>query len=212
MIIINSNTLPEVISVHNVYDTEFLSYYFMPIKLAYTDNMVYEKRILQFSDLILDAADDFYKTYGSREYIENYIYLTVKRLYQDGKCGFNRPGYHLDGFGTNDINYIWSDCQPTIFNTGSFHLSEDDNLSLVELEQQAKEENEITYPDNVLLKLDATVPHKVNSNIHTGVRTFFKLTFSKDRFNLIGNTHNYELDYNWEMKPRKNQRNICSVK
>ena len=39
-------------------------------------------------------------------------------------------------------------------------------------------------------------------------RTFFKLSFSKDKYDLKGNSHNYLFDYNWEMRERKENRNI----
>jgi len=40
------------------------------------------------------------------------------------------------------------------------------------------------------------------------MRTFVKISFSKDKYDLIGNSHNYEMDYKWDMKERKEERNI----
>jgi hypothetical protein len=52
-----------------------------------------------------------------------------------------------------------------------------------------------------------TVIHRVATVVEPGMRTFVKITVSDRRFNLIGNTHNYELDYDWEMHPRQVERN-----
>lgn len=46
-------------------------------------------------------------------------------------CSFNRMGYHSDGFLTDDINYIWCDNNPTIFNISAFNLTLDENLKSV---------------------------------------------------------------------------------
>jgi len=78
---------------------------------------------------------------------------------------------------------------------------------MIDMESQALEENNITYPNNTLLGLDPFVVHKVGPYVE-GIRTFFKLTFSKDIFNLENNSHNYMFAYDWEMKPRKEQRNV----
>lgn len=40
------------------------------------------------------------------------------------------------------------------------------------------------------------------------MRAFLKVSFSKDKYDLLGNSHNYLMDYNWEMKARKEDRNI----
>ena len=52
---------------------------------------------------------DFKNKYGRYRFLDSYMYLTVKRQYQSKSKLFNRPGYHSDGFLTDDINYIWSD-------------------------------------------------------------------------------------------------------
>jgi len=40
------------------------------------------------------------------------------------------------------------------------------------------------------------------------MRAFVKVSFSKDKYDLIGNAVNYEIDYNWNFKPRENTRNV----
>ena len=205
--------LPEVIGPIVLDCKEFMSYQYLPIKLAYPEssiraeicNITLEPRLECFRELINLSVLDFNKNYPE-EFKYSYIYLTAKRAYQSGGCGFNRSGYHSDGYGTLDVNYIWSDSQPTIFNTSKFNLSKDDLISLDNMELQAKIENEVTYPDNTLLRLDQYVIHKVGK-IQEGVRTFVKISYSFDKYNLEGNSHNYELNYNWKMYPRNLTRN-----
>ena len=101
----------------------------------------------------------------------SYAYLTCHNLYQCGKP-FNRPGWHIDGFGTDDVNYIWSNKQPTVFNHGPFSLSDDDKQSMIDMNNQAKEENNFTFPDCSLVRINSSV-HKVGDLVE-GMRCFLK--------------------------------------
>lgn len=211
MIINCINETPKVIGMSNPKFTEYLHYQYLPIKLMDTTfslGLKLEKR-LNFLQAFIDTCIlDFDENLDNPT--DYYIYLTVKHLYQKPNCGFNRNGWHIDGFLSDDINYIWSNKQPTIFNNGLFNLTDDHNIALEEMNLQAISSNNITYPDRTILRLNNKVIHKVGP-IEEGIRSFIKLTFSRDKFNLEGNSHNYELDYNWDMFPRKKERNHPSV-
>lgn len=138
---------------------------------------------------------------------DNYVYLTAKHLYVTPDNMGNRPGWHSDGFGTDDLNYIWCDAAPTEFCVQPFTLSDDCALSMHEMEQQANEKNVIVYPVKTLLKLDSGVIHRVAAGGIAGYRTFVKISISKDQYNLKGNAHNYLFDYEWEMHERQATRN-----
>ena len=150
---------------------------------------------------------DFVGSFGLNRYVDSYVYLTAKHQYQRNHQGFNRPGWHSDGFSTDDISYIWSDKQPTIFNSGDFYLSDDDSFSMKEMEQQALEENNFFYPNNSVVRMDQYSIHKVGE-YEEGDRAFIKICFSKDQYALKGNSINYELDYDWEYQDRHKERNI----
>ncbi len=81
-------------------------------------------------------------------------------------------------------------------------------MSINQMNAQTKPENNFTYDDNTLLRLDQFVIHKASDTPYKGVRTFVKISFSKDKYDLEGNSHNYLLNYNWTMRPRQNYRNI----
>lgn len=84
----------------------------------------------------------------------------------------------------------------------------DDKLSLAEMGLQAIPENDIKFRENELLRLNQFNIHRVDTFMTCGMRTFLKVSFSKDKYDLIGNSHNSLMDYNWEMRERKAERNI----
>lgn len=205
------NELPKVVGVANPKFTEYLHYQYLPIKLK--DSTIFlgvklEKRLQFLRSFVDTCISDFDENLDDPT--DYYVYLTVKHMYQKPNCGFNRNGWHIDGFLTDDINYIFYSSQPTVFNHGHFSLNEDHDLALKEMQDQADPIFNIRYPNNTILRLNNKVVHKVGQ-IEEGIRSFIKLTFSRDKFNLEGNSHNYELDYNWEMFPRKKERNHPSV-
>lgn len=187
---------------------EMLFYQYLPIKLIGQAEPKMEERLKCFSEIIGAACCNFIGIFGLDRYVNSYVYVTAKCMFQKSGYSFNREGYHSDGFMTEDINYVWCDKQPTVFNSTKFILSQDDCLSLTEMEIQAKEENEFTHAENTLLRLDQFNIHKVAEIKDIGLRTFLKVSISKDRYDLKGNSHNYLLDYDWQMKTRKIERNI----
>ena len=199
---------PKDLGVIDVDCKEMLFYQYLPIKLPNQTEPIVERRLKCFEDLIGACCCDFVADYGLSRYMESYVYLTAKRLYQGKGYSFNRKGYHSDGFLTDDINYLWSNSLPTVFNFGKFDLSLDDDVSMVEMEQQANADNEFSYPQNSLLRLDQFVIHKVSDKEIEGMRTFAKVSFSTDKYDLIGNSKNYLLDYDWQMRERVLKRNI----
>lgn len=204
----NYGSLPAHLGYFENHTDEMFFYQYLPIKFVGNHNPIYENRLKCFDKLIGKICCDFIGEFGLNAYMDSNVYLTAKRLFVTPECGYNRPGYHSDGFGTSDINYIWSDRFPTIFNTSKFVLSENDILSLEEMDKQAKKQNEIHFFDNSILRLNQYNIHKCGEVTETTIRTFVKVSFSGDKYDLKGNSHNYKLNYNWEMKDRKLERNI----
>lgn len=203
--------LPQPIGEFKATPNEMMFYQYLPIKMNTGRNIFLEPRLKCFEEIILAACADFATCFGPEALTKHYVYLTAKYMYQSPNTHFNRTGYHSDGFMTPDINYIWSDRFPTIFNHSDFNLTPDDSISMAEMETQANPENEYVFSDNALLRLNQYCIHKVNDNCEGGMRAFVKVSFSKDRYNLIGNAHNYLIDYSWIMQPRKESRNIPQV-
>lgn len=201
------NPESKLLGLFNVKFTEYAKYQYLPIKLP-GGEFVIEKRLLPFHKLISMCLDDISIYHGNTYIDDKYVYLTVKSEYQRGKA-FNRAGWHIDGFGTNDINYIWSNIQPTVFNFSHFTLSSNEEESMYEMTEQAKPINDYTYPNNALVRADDSV-HRVGDLVE-GHRVFFKLTVSKDLFNALGNSINHELEYDRPNKKRGKERNVCAL-
>lgn len=158
---------------------EMLFYQYLPIKLPEEKHAIYEKRLYSFRPLIDYVINDFKNSFGYEEYINSYVYLTAKKLFQTPNNSFNRSGYHSDDF-----------------------------ISMSEMESQAKKENEVVFPNNKVIRLNQYNIHKVGEITENSLRTFAKLSFSKDKYDLEGNSHNYLIDYKWDLKKRKEARNI----
>lgn len=148
---------------------------------------------------------------------DRWVYLTAKRLHVTPSSMGNRPGWHSDGFGTDDVNYIWCDAVPTVFleTDDLFSLPEDHLESMKRMEHKSHSGDVFLtrYPVGSLLRLDPSVIHKVDSdNTYEGMRTFVKITLSKDKFNLEGNSINHKLPSQpWVYHPRETTRNLeCS--
>jgi hypothetical protein len=197
---------PIDLGIHDIKVDEIMFYQYLLIKKpgGYAFNS--ESRLNVFYNLVCAVRNDL----SPKIWDGSYVYLTAKRVYvSDGYCG-NRPGWHCDGFMSDDLNYIWCDKDATVFSgCGEIELTQDHEKSLLEMEAFVDYSCEVTYPVKSLLKLDQYVIHRCPENCEPGFRTFVKISVSKERYNLIGNSINYLLDYgdNWEWKERKAERN-----
>lgn len=190
---------PTIICKQELNSEEFCFVQYLPIKLKHSYHEAIPKNLLWMRALV-DAIDP-------DEFVGNYVYVTAKRLWLTETFKDNRGGWHSDGFMSDDINYIWYDTYPTEFCVQQFNLTEDHTLAMQEMTEQVQPEKIVTYPSNTMLKIDPSVIHRTNTTPYNGLRTFVKISISKDKYNLIGNAHNHLLDYNWDMKPRSEARN-----
>lgn len=207
------NQLPVIVKENIIINCdEFLFYQYMPVKFPNNGHIlstpVMEDRLNPFKYIVDLATQDFFDLKGYHEYKNTYIYLTVKNMFQIANTPINRPGWHSDGFLTDDINYIWYNNTPTIFNSSNFDLSLDDSLSLEEMNLQVDLTKNIKYFNNTLLRLNQFCIHRAADVLEPSLRTFLKISFSKDKYDLKGNTHNYNINYNWQMRDRSVNRNV----
>jgi hypothetical protein len=192
---------------------EMMCWLYCPIKLPGMQGFVFPDNLWQFVDIPRAAQADFISIEGRPRWRDSYVYLTAKTLYVSPESPGNRPGWHSDGFMTDDLNYIWSDRSGTEFwkpnYARSFTL--DHQLSLSEMEQAvANEPMIVTYPDKHLLRLDEFVIHRV-ARQSPGMRTFVKVSVSTNPYNLIGNSINHGMPTGWTYSPRASERNHTSA-
>lgn len=178
---------------------EMMCFLYLPIRMKGGDDVRVPEPLKIFGDLIRRVC--LWEPRGT------YLYLTAKHLYVTPQNPGNRPGWHADGFGTDDVNYIWYDALPTIFCVQDFHVSPDHERSMRQFEEQARPENFVQYPPKTLLRLTQENIHRTPIFERGQMRTFVKITSSLERYNLKGNAHNHLFDYDWKMYDREEVRN-----
>lgn len=137
------------------------------------------------------------------------VYLSARKGWASPDNPLNRPGWHCDGFGTDDMNYAWWRGPGTRFAIQHFHEISDDHVaSLRQFDQQIHPERIVQYPERGLYGLDPTVVHATPLIEPPGcMRQFIKVSFSDHHYNLENNSHNYLFDYDWPLVNRETIRN-----
>lgn len=181
-------SLPTEIGKYVINIDEMMFYQYLPISVPEHYGYHLEDRLKKYSCLVDTVRDDV----GLHDWGSSYVYLTAKTVFTNSHNPGNRPGWHSDGFGTRDLNYVWYDKNPTIFfHDGDLHsFTDDHNISLDEMENLAEGamRHYVTFPCYTLLRLDESVIHKVNLDIPDGVRSFVKISVSDKPYSLIGNS------------------------
>lgn len=181
--------------------TEMMFWLYCPIQTPHEDVCV-PANLRQFLPILDAVWNREGQSIGKR-----YVYLTAKTLFVSPGCIGNRPGWHSDGFGTDDINYIWYDRASTEFLNGMCVLSKDHAKSMEEMELLAKYLPTETFPEKHLLRLTAANIHRCPVNFDVGIRSFVKVSISDARYNLDGNSINYGLRERWPLVARSVDRN-----
>lgn len=198
---------PEIVAECELEPSEFQYYVYLPIKMNDGPTVRVPQNLMWLTELL-----------GFVEYDDDdYVYLTVKHMIHQAGCPVNRPGWHSDGFGTDDVNYVWYDGHPTEFFIGDFgDVPSDDFESMFYFDQFILHNYQIpqkpigeikNYPSKSLIRMDQYVIHRVSEKPFTGTRCFVKISVSKNKYDLQGNSHNYLFNYDWDMKPREVTRN-----
>ncbi|NTJ46870.1 hypothetical protein G6K93_07560 [Agrobacterium rhizogenes] len=184
---------------------EMMFWLYCPIKLPGQDQYTVPMNLKQFEPIVEAVAYDL----PFKDFINNYVYITAKTLFVSADNPGNRPGWHSDGFMTDDLNYIWSDSNGTMFwePESRVNFVQDHTLSLTEMRDAADVGPHRVYPDKRLLRLDQGVIHRV-ADVHAPrVRSFVKISVSRDQYDLVGNSVNHELAPNWTYHERAEERN-----
>lgn len=138
-----------------------------------------------------------------------YVYLSARKGYASPDNPLNRPGWHCDGFGTSDINFVWWDGPGTRFANQAFRgIVSDHNRSLRQFDEQVDPNRVVTYPEHGLYVIDPSVVHATPVISPPGcLRSYVKVSCSDHKYNLENNSHNWLFDYDWPMHSRDELRN-----
>ncbi|HKT54077.1 MAG TPA: hypothetical protein VJP88_06465 [Caulobacteraceae bacterium] len=200
--------LPRDLGLVELSPAEMMFWLYCPIKTPRTD-LVLPATLRQFLPIVLRA-----KWEDAERFRDSYVYLTAKTLYATPDCVGNRPGWHSDGFGTDDLNFIWYDRAPTEFVDcpKGFPLPDDCDASMDMMAWQAAVSPTVTFPAKHLLRLTPEAIHRCPVEFEPGMRTFVKVSVSADRYDLEGNSINHELGERWPLHPRQAERNHPSTR
>lgn len=185
-------------------------YLYLPIKMAGNPFFRVPEEFYAFQEIIAMAVNAECR----RQTCINHLYVYISIETSPLKAGIyqKRPGWHADGFLTDDVNYVWYDALPTEFCVQDFDITQCHTTSMKQFEEQARNENIVTYEAFNLIRMDQRHVHRTalpTENRHS--RTFVKISFSKHKYNLKGNSVNSLFNYDWKMHDRNEVRN-CPIK
>lgn len=145
---------------------------------------------------------------GTRGHPYNYTYLSARKGIATPGNPLNRPGWHCDGFGTDDLNYVWWVGPGTRFAAQCFYgIVSDHNRSMEQFDEQVKLDSVVSYAERGLYQIAPDVVHSTPEIKETCWRQYVKISFSDHKYNLENNSHNYMFDYDWPMHRRDGVRN-----
>lgn len=188
--------LPKDLGILDFPTDEMMFWLYCPLKMPGMFQPIYPDQLTQYSPLVQKVFEDL----SFDRWAKSYVYLTAKTLYVTETSPGNRLGWHSDGYLTDDLNYVWSSMNPTLFFDSGDSLCcfpRDHATALKWMDSicggPAGTEKIVTYPDRSLLRLDETVIHAVNPKPKTGLRTFLKVSVSYTPYALKGNSINHRL-------------------
>lgn len=187
---------------------EVMYYLYLPIYMPeQTHGMIQIPKNLMVIQPLIDQAIQFV---DQQERPKNeYIYISARKGWATPDNPLNRPGWHSDGFGTDDINIVWWKGSGTRFALQEFKdIPPEDDKALLEFEKQIDPRFIVdSFPQGGLYAMDQTVVHATPLLTKGEMRQYVKISFSPHKYNLENNSHNYFFDYDWDMEPRELIRN-----
>ena len=172
---------------------------YLPIYMNH--NLSIPERFSPFSHLIYLAREDC----KTKDY--KYIYITVKNLFVEKGGMQNRCGAHVDGFMSDDENYVYVSGQPTEWiSTALYKETPDHRASINNFNEYFSTSKILLMESNTLYRLGKTI-HRTPVIDYSHVRLFVKISFSNHKYNLEGNAINDGIRYHWKYYKRGMVRN-----
>jgi hypothetical protein len=181
--------------------SEMMFWLYLPIKMPGQFQPTVPKQLEKYMTIVQAVFQDL----SYQRWATSYLYLSVKITHVTPDAPGNRPGWHSDGFLTDDLNYIWADRNPTEFFIAEegrrlLSVSPDHQKSMGDFEfwanNIANTADRLEYAKvNHLYRLDQTNIHRVSLNVESGKRAFIKLSVSDKPYAQFGNSINHELPW-----------------
>lgn len=188
---------------------EMMFWLYLPVKLPDSTELSLPDNVKMFEPIVIKALEHVVHNDGQDFLDKSYVYLSAKVMHISPTAPGNRPGWHSDGFLSDDLNFVWSDSSPTFYwePASCVSFTKDHLKSLDEMTELANRGPIVTYPDKHLCRLDQTVIHRVGDVSKPMVRAFAKVSVSKNKYDLVGNSINHELAPDWTYHERNEIRN-----
>lgn len=185
---------------------EVMYYLYLPVKMGNSDIRLPPN--VECCLPLIYAADAWALRHGAYEY----VYLSARKGWATPDNPLNRPGWHADGFGTDDLNAVWWRGPGTRFAEHDFgEISKDHVESLRQFEERIDYRHVGSRNVGGLYGIDPYVVHATpNIDVPGCMRQYVKISFSNHQYNLENNSHNYLFDYDWPLHPREEVRNDTS--
>lgn len=197
--------MPKQLNYHTISLWEVMYYLYLPVRMDSSRELRLPMNVRQVLSLVYTAdkaVRDLQRTYA-------YTYLSARKGFATPDNPLNRPGWHCDGFGTDDLNFIWWKGPGTRFAVQHFQdISDDHNRSLMQFGAQVNPASVWSPPQEHLYMIDPSVVHATPIIEAPGcMREYVKISYSNEKYNLENNSHNYLFDYAWELHSRESIRN-----
>ncbi|SCW77220.1 hypothetical protein SAMN02927900_04785 [Rhizobium mongolense subsp. loessense] len=191
---------PNDLGCHDLDTSEMMFWLYLPIKMPGWFEPTLPKQLEKYRSLI-EAVQEDVILFTDTVWTNSYVYLSVKITHVTPDAPGNRPGWHSDGFLTDDLNYIWADRNPTEFfiSDDTFSLPADHARSLWMFDHVAESPRSSSCSRkthakvNHLYRLDQTNIHRVSLNVESGKRAFIKVSISDTPYIQLGNSINHDL-------------------
>lgn len=185
-------------------------YLYLPVKMRDTSDVRIPENVKGLWPLIEEAMTVAARS--NRDIHADYVYLSARKGWATPDNPLNRPGWHSDGFGTEDLNFVWWRGTGTRFAIGDFGIVPEDHItSLEHFERIAQHSGKVKivedYPERCLYEIDPYVVHATPNMTSSAWRQYVKVSISTERYNLENNSHNYLFEYDWPLYSRSVIRN-----
>lgn len=186
---------------------EVMYYLYLPIKMI-GSHLRLPTNVRHLLPLVA-AACSFTNSNRRKHYWDDmYVYLSARKGWATRDNPLNRPGWHCDGFGSDDMNFVWWDGPGTRFALQPFFDIPPDHLqSQLKFQQQVNELYVRTPPEHGLYYISPECVHATPVIDKPCMRSYVKISVSRHQYNLEDNSHNYLFDYAWKMHKREDVRN-----
>lgn len=184
---------------------EVMYYLYLPVKMD--GSSVLMPPNVEVCRPAIDTAIKYAEKFHKKTY--RYAYISARKGYATPDNPLNRPGWHCDGFGTDDLNFVWWVGPGTRFAHQVFEgICSDHNRSLNQFNEQVNPKCVVNFPARGLYAIDPSVVHATPVIEPPGcMRQYVKISMSDHQYNLENNSHNYLFNYDWKLHARDAIRN-----